>query len=178
MLFWPEFGGAAATAVLFGLLFKTRLIPALAIGAMVMLAGGAAVLSGVAHGPDALVLVGSGMIGLGVGGSVSPALFMAGLSLASASIQRVFALIELLRGVAAFLVAPILLDLAQTVRGGPPRGTGIAIWVCFGLAAGGGLVAALVFVLGGARLQRPDLETWVEGEEPAFESPPLAARLR
>ena len=178
MLFWPEFGAAVASAILFGLLFRTRFVPLLALGGMVMLAGGAAVLSGVVHGPDALVIIGSGLVGLGVGASVSPALFIAGFSLASAQIQRVFALIELLRGVAAFLIAPVLAHLALTVASSPKSGTAIAIWVCFGIVVGGGLLAAYLLILGRARLQRPDLERWGQGEEPAWESPPLLAGIR
>ncbi|MCW2966816.1 MAG: putative transrane efflux protein [Solirubrobacteraceae bacterium] len=178
MLFWPEVGAAAATAVLFGLLFRTRFVPLLPFAGLVMLAGGAAVLTGVATGPNSLVVIGSGLVGLGVGASVSPALFMTGFSLKSEQIQRVFALVELLRGVAAFMVAPILLHVAQTVGGNPKAGTQVAMWVCFGLAAGGALIAAAVFALGGATLREPDLEPWLEGERPALESPPLAARLR
>lgn len=178
MLFWPEFGAAVASAILFGLLFRTRFVPLLALGGMVMLAGGAAVLSGVVHGPDALVVIGSGLVGLGVGASVSPALFIAGFSLASGQIQRVFALIELLRGVAAFLVAPVLVHLAMTIGSSPRSGTSTAIWVCFGIVAAGGLFAASLLILGRARLQRPDLERWENGEEPAWESPPLLAGIR
>ncbi len=66
MLFWPELGAAAAAAALFGVLFRTRFIPLLPFAGMVMLSGGAAVLSGVAGGPQALVVVGSGLVGLGV----------------------------------------------------------------------------------------------------------------
>jgi MFS family permease len=178
MLFWPEFGAAIASAILFGLLFRTRFVPLLALGGMVMLAGGAAVLSGVVHGPDALVLIGSGLVGLGVGASVSPALFIAGFSLASAQIQRVFALIELLRGVAAFLIAPVLVHLAMTATSSPKSGTTTAIWVCFGIVVGGGLFATFLLLLGRARLQRPDLKRWGQGEEPAWESSPLLAGLR
>ncbi len=178
MLFWPEFGAAAGTAVLFGFLFRTRFVPVLAVSGMAMLAGGAALLSGVARGPEALVVIGSGLVGLGVGASVSPALFIAGFSLRSAQIQRVFALVELLRGVAAFIAAPLLLHLAMTVAPSPARGISTAMWVCFGLAAAGGLFALCLFVLGGARLQRPDLERWDSGDDPAWRSPPLARRIR
>jgi MFS family permease len=177
-LFWPEFGAAVFTAVLFGLLFRTRFVPLLVCGGMLTLSGAAAVLSGVANGGDAIVAVGSGMIGVGVGASVSPALFLAGFSLKSAQLPRVFALVELLRAVAAFMVAPVLLHLAQTVGGGPAAGTKTAIWVCLGLAAGGVLLAAYLYALGRARLQVPDLEPWLEGERPAIESPPLAAGVR
>jgi MFS family permease len=178
MLFWPEFGAAVGTAVLFGFLFRTRFVPVLAVGGMAMLAGAAALLTGVAHGPEALVLIGSGLVGLGVGASVSPALFITGFSLASAQIQRVFALVELLRGVAAFIATPLLLHLAMTVAPSPARGISTSMWVCFGLAAGGGLFAVCLLVLGGARLQRPDLERWENGEEPAWHSPPLVGRIR
>ena len=145
---------------------------------MAVLAGGAALLTGVGHGPAVLVVVGSGLIGLGVGASVSPALFIAGFSMRSAQIQRVFALVELLRGVAAFIAAPLLLHLAVTISPTPAGGIGLAMWVCCGIAAGGGVVALYLFLLGRARLQRPDLERWNAGDEPAWDSPPLAATVR
>jgi MFS family permease len=178
MLFWPEFGAAALTAVLFGASFRTRFIPIVPLVGMFMLSGGAAVLTGVSSGADALVAVGSALVGFGVGASVSPALFTAGLSLQSTQIQRVFALIELLRGVAAFMVAPILLHLSRTVGESQAEGTEIAMWVCFGLAAGGGLFAAYLYALGRVRLRRPELDPWLEGERPALDSPPLLAGIR
>jgi MFS family permease len=178
MLFWPEFGGAVATAFIFGALFRTRFVPLVAISGMVLLSGGIVLLIGAVTGPHALVVVGAGVVGLGVGASVSPALFISGFSLPSAQIQRVFALIELLRGVAAFMVGPIVLHLAMTAAPQPSSGIHTALWVCFGLAAGGGLFATYILLLGRARLQRPDLERWVEGEEPAWTSPPVAAGIR
>jgi MFS family permease len=178
MLFWPEFGGAVVTAVLLGALLRTRFIPVLAFTGMLLLAGGAAILSGVSNGAQTIVLIGSGLVGLGVGASVSPALFICGYSIASTQIQRVFALVELLRGVAAFMVAPVLLHLAMTVAKTPAAGTPVAIWVCFGLAAGGAVLSASIFRLGGARLQRPDLERWERGDGPAWKSPPLSAGIR
>ncbi|MGZ4181129.1 MAG: hypothetical protein ACXVUL_10685 [Solirubrobacteraceae bacterium] len=124
------------------------------------------------------MLVGSGLVGLGVGASVSPALFIVGFSLLSARLQRVFALVELPRGVAAFMVAPIVLHLAMTVGSSPSAGMGTAAWVCAGIAAGGGLFAIALFTLGRARLQRPDLGAWDSGDEPAWYSPPLLAGVR
>lgn len=178
MLFWPEFGAAVTAAILFGAVFRTRFVPVLALTGMAMLSGGAAVLTGVTGGSDVLVIVGSGLVGLGVGFSVSPALFIAGFSLASAQIQRVFALVELLRGVAAFLATPLLLHFAMTVAATPQAGTQAALWVCLGIAAGGGLFALYILILGRAKLERPDLERWEQGEEPAWESPPLLAGIR
>jgi MFS family permease len=176
LLFLPEFGAAVLTAALFGALFRTRFTPLLAIGGLVMLAA-AALVTGLASGGDAVVAVSTALIGLGVGASVSPALFIAGFSLRSAQIQRVFALVELLRGVAAFLAAPVLLYLAMAIGASPATGTRAAAWICLAIAAGGGLAAAALFLLGGGRLQKPDLDRWTEGE-PAWDSPPLGARLR
>ncbi|HKN92983.1 MAG TPA: MFS transporter [Thermoleophilaceae bacterium] len=178
MLFWPEFGAAVATAAAFGLLFRTRFVALLAFLGLLMLAAGAAVFTGVTSGGDAVVLVGSGLVGLGVGASVSPALFTAGFSLKNEQLPRVFALIELLRGVAAFMIGPILLHVAQTVGGNPQSGTKTAIWICLGIALAGAAISALVVLLGRARLQSADLDTWLEGEGPAIHSPPLFAAVR
>jgi MFS family permease len=178
MLFWPEFGAAVATAVVFGLILRTRLIPVLALGGLVALAAGAIVLTSVGDGPNSLVTVGSGLVGLGVGASVSPALFTAGFSLPSEQIQRVFAVVELLRGAAAFMVAPIILHLSKTVAATPAAGIRDGVWVCFGIAAGGALVAGYLYVLGRVRLRPPKLERWLEGDGAAFASPPLGAGIR
>lgn len=172
LLFLPEFGAALATAALFGALFRTRYTPVLALSGLVLVCVAAAILSGVASGGDGRVLAGAALVGLGVGASVSPALFIAGFSLKSEKIQRVFALIELLRGVGAFLFAPVLLFFVSlsSLRAGA--------WLCLGLAAAGTLGAVALFLLGRPRLQQPDLESWQEDGEPAWESPPLLARTR
>ena len=177
LLFLPEFGAAIVTAVLFGALFRTRFTPLLAIGGLCVLTAAAALLTGLATGGGMLVAAGSALIGFGVGASVSPALFIVGFSLRSAQIQRVFALVELLRGVTAFLAAPILLYLATAIGTSLAAGTRAAIWICLGIAASGGLTAVALFALGGARLQAPDLTRWNEGE-PAWTSPALLARTR
>jgi MFS family permease len=178
MLFWPEFGGALATAAVFGALFFTRWVPVLAFSGLVILAGGAAILTGAANGSDALVVVGSGCVGIGAGASVSPALFMSGFSLESPLLPRVFAMIELLRGVAAFLTGPILLHLAMTTGAKPQDGLRTATWVTLGIAAVGAVLVLTIWVLGRARLQRPDVEGWLAGDGPAIESPALGATLR
>lgn len=178
LVFLPEFVTAVATAILFGWLFRTRFTPVLAFGGMVALAAAAALAIGaVDGGSSVLVAVTTGLIGLGVGASVSPALFIAGLSLRSAQIQRVFALVELLRGVTAFLVAPVLLFVASAVSTSQVVGLRVGVWTCLGLAVGGALAAGGVFVVGRGRLQTPDLVRWQEAGEPAWHSPPLFARL-
>lgn len=173
MLFWPEFGGAILTALVFGAIIFTRFVPAMAFCGVLVLALAGAILSGVATGGDAIVLCGAAAIGIGVGASVSPALFSTGFSLASRQLPRIFALIELLRGVAAFLAAPLLLHLSETVGASPSVGIETAVWVAAGIALLGAALAAAIFIRGAARLKRPDLELWLEGEEPALHSPPL-----
>lgn len=173
VLFSPEFGGAILTAFLFGAIFFTRFVPSMAFSGLVVLIGAGLILTGVATGGDAIVLIGTGVLGVGVGASVSPALFSTGFSLPSGQLPRIFALVELLRGVAAFLAAPLLLHLSETASTKPAVGIETAVWVTTGIAAAGAVFAAAVFLSGRARLQQPDLERWLEGEEPALHSPPL-----
>jgi hypothetical protein len=92
----------------------------------------------------------------------------------------VFAIVELLRAVAAFMIAPVFAHFATTVGGSTIAGTGIVLWIGLGLAVAGGGIAVLLYVLGGARPQTPDLERFLAGEAPAWYSPPLlqAARRR
>ncbi len=113
-----------------------------------------------------------------MGASVSPALFIAGFSLDSRILPKVFALVELLRGVAAFMVAPVLLHVAQTTGGSPVAGLKTSLWVSLVIAAAGGIGAVVLLLLGRARLQRPDIDRWQKGEGPAWHSPRLAAALR
>jgi len=79
--------------------------------------------------------------------------------------------------VTAFLVAPILLFLATVIGASAAAGMHAAIWICLGIAAGGAVAAVALYTLGGGRLHAPDLDRWTNGE-PAWESPPLLARLR
>lgn len=178
ILFFPELGGAVFTAFLFGALIRTRFVPALAWTGLVALAGGAAVLTGVATGPDSLVIVGSGLVGLGVGSSVAPALFSVGFSLRAAQLQRVFAMLELLRGAAAFAAGPIIVHLAMTTGASKADGIQNAIWVCFAIVVTGAIVSLYIFILGRGKLQVPDIAHWEKTGEPAWHSPPLAAGIR
>jgi hypothetical protein len=76
------------------------------------------------------------------------------------------------------MVAPIFVHFAATVGGSENAGTGIALWIGFGLALGGGLVGVVLYALGGARPQTPDIPSFLAGKSPAWYSPPLLARLR
>lgn len=178
LLFLPQFGGALLAAAIFGVLFTTKWTKVIALAGLLMVAAGAAIMTGVSTGSEALVWVGTGALGFGVGASVAPALFVAGFSLPSNNIARIFAVIELLRAVAAFSVAPILAHIAQTVGGSPAAGTRTAMWICFGIALGGALLAVYLFVLARAKPHHPQIDRWIGGAEPAFDSPALAAALR
>jgi nucleotide-binding universal stress UspA family protein len=109
---------------------------------------------------------------------VTPALFLAGFSLRSASVQRVVAILELLRAVAAFMIAPILVHFATTLTGYPTPAMSTALWVCFGLSPGGAVAFACLYVLGGVRPRAPAVERWKDGQEPAWDSPALLAAVR
>jgi hypothetical protein len=87
-------------------------------------------------------------------------------------------MLELLRGAAAFAAGPIILHLAMTTGGSAAAGTQIAVWVCFAIVATGALVSLYVFILGRGRLQVPNIAHWEESGEPAWDSPPLGARIR
>jgi hypothetical protein len=90
---------------------------------MVFLAAGILVLRAAVPPTAGLALAGSALVGVGVGASVTPALFLIGFSVRSPSIQRVFSISEMLRAVAAFVVAPVLLRFAVTVTGRPTPST-------------------------------------------------------
>jgi hypothetical protein len=178
LLQFPEFIAALITAVLLGVLFRTRGLHYLVLGGMLSLIAGILVLQSQLPPSSARMALGSGLIGLGVGGSVAPALFIAGFSLRNNALQRVFAIIELLRAVAAFAVAPVLVHVAATVGGSPAAGTRTALWICFGIASGGTLFAISLYVLARLRPPAPALEVWMSGEAPAWYSPPLLDRIR
>jgi len=178
LLYLPEVAGAAITAVVLGVVLKRRAIHYLPLVGMLFLAAGIAVFRIHVPSSEAATLVGSGLTGIGLGATVAPALFVAGFSLPSASLQRVFAIVELMRAVAAFMIAPIFAHLAATVGGSVDAGTGIALWIGLALALGGAVIGVAIYVLGGARPQTPDIERFVAGEAPAWYSPPLLARVR
>jgi MFS family permease len=178
LLFLPELGGALLTAVILGVVLKRREVHYLPLAGMVFLAAGIAVFRIQVPPTQTLTLIGSGLTGIGLGAAVAPALFVAGFSLPAASLQRVFAIVELLRAVAAFMVAPVFAHFAMTVGGDPKTGTGIVLWIGLGIAIAGALVAVALYALGRARPQTPDLERFMNGGGAAWYSPPLLAAVR
>jgi nucleotide-binding universal stress UspA family protein/MFS family permease len=178
LLYLPELGGAIVMAFVFGIVISRTAMHYLPLVGMALLAAGIVVFRIALPANQPLVLLGSALTGLALGATVAPALFVAGFSLQSASLQRVFAIIELLRAVAAFMVAPILAHFAVTAAADLNVGTGYALWIGFGLAVGGAVFGVAIYVLSGARPQRPDLDEFIDGDSPAWYSPPLLARLR
>ena len=106
---------------------------------MVFLAAGILVFRIQVPSNEGLTLVASLLTGIGLGATVAPALFVAGFALRATNLQRVFAIVELLRAVAAFMIAPIFAHFALNVSGGLNEGVGIALWIGFALAILGGV---------------------------------------
>jgi MFS family permease len=178
LLYLPELAGAILTAVLLGLVINKRALQYLPVSGMVFLAAGIAVFRIQLPPTQAQTLIASGLLGIGLGATVAPALFSAGFSLPAATLQRVFAIVELLRAVAAFMIAPVFVHFALTVGGDPTTGTGIALWIGLGLAVAGTVVPVLIYVLSGARPETPQLARFLNGEGPAWHSPTLLAAAR
>jgi MFS family permease len=178
LLYLPELAGAILTAFALGIVITRREMHYLPLAGMVFLAAGIAMFLVQTPPSQTLTLIGSALTGIGLGASVAPALFVAGFSLPSANLQRVFAIIELMRAVAAFMIAPVFAHFAATVGGNLQSGTRIALWIGLGLAVGAAVIAVALYALGGARPQTPDLERFMAGERPAWYSPPLLAAVR
>ena len=175
LLYVPELGGAVITAIAFGMVISRRLFHYFVLAGMIFLAAGILVLRAAIPPTTGLALAGSALVGVGVGASVTPALFLIGFSVRSPSIQRVFAISEMLRAVAAFLVAPVLLHFAVTQTGLPTPAMSTALWICFGLAAGGALAGVLLYLLGGVHPSASALAS-VDGRPGAGLGVPAAAR--
>ncbi|OEV12809.1 MFS transporter [Streptomyces nanshensis] len=178
LLYLPEVGGAVIAAVAFGRVFRTRLLHFYVLGGLTFLSVGIAVMNAAEPPTAPLIAVGSGLVGVGVGSSVVPALFIAGFSLRSNQVQRVFGIVELMRAVAAFMIGPILMYIATTAESNLVSGTRDALWICFGLGVAGAVLGAALYVVGGVRHPpKPSVQGWMSGEQPGWDSPPLFAGL-
>lgn len=170
--------GVGAGALLFRAVLRTRWLPALTFGGLASVAVGGGVLLVAVPGRDLTgIALAALLLGFGAGAGVTPGLFMAGLSVPSSRIGPTFALVELLRSEAAFLLAPVLLRVAM---GGADlsRGVWFSSLVVLVITAASAVVLLGLLLLGGVRPHRPDLEGWLGGDSAAFHSPPLAAVLR
>jgi len=178
LLFLPEVAGAVITAVVLGLVLDKLFIHYLPLVGMGFLAAGIAVFLIEVPASQPLALTASLLTGIGLGATVAPALFVAGFSLRATNLQRVFAIVELFRAVAAFMIAPIFVHFASSVGGSLADGVRIALWIGLGLALLGAALAVVTYALGGARAQTPDIDNFIAGRSAAWYSPPLLARVR
>lgn len=177
----PMVGGLVLAAVLFGPLLSSRWLPAYAgTGLVALLAAGGLLLVPDAGGGGAAVLAAIGLLGYGAGASVAPGLFLAAFGVPSKQLGRTFALVELLRSEAAFLIAPLLLHLAvfQATPDALPGRIGTAVLVSLTLTGVGVLVVAGLYLSGRPRMHAPDLTAWLGGDAQALNSPKLARLLR
>lgn len=175
----PMLIGIAIGAVLFKRLLPGRWLGALTLSGLVAVAAAGAALLGLHPGSaSVLVPVCALLLGFGAGGAVAPGLFMGGLSVPSNQLGPTFALVELLRSEAAFILAPVLAYVAESSQPTLSGGIHLAIGVTFGLVVI--ILPALVGVLaaGGVRPHRPDLSGWLEGTTTAYRSSPIVAALR
>ena len=115
LLYLPEAAGAVITAVVLGLVLDKLFIHYLPLIGMGFLAAGIAVFLIEVPPSQPQTLVATFLTGIGLGATVAPALFVAGFSLRALNLQRVFAIVELFRAVAAFMIAPIFVYFAATV---------------------------------------------------------------
>jgi MFS family permease len=182
LAFWPQVVGALITAALLGFLFRTRFLPVLAFSGMVLLIVGGTLL--VLYMPDmgrAYLLATVSLLGLGAGATVSPGLFLAGWSLPARIIGRIFALIELVRSVADFILSPVMSKIAAVTSSQTPldlAGVHEALWLTVLINLAGTLFIAVLYALGGKLLPRPNLDVWLEKNGTAITSPPLLAAIR
>ncbi|MFF3753586.1 MFS transporter [Streptomyces sp. NPDC002018] len=177
VLVTPQIVGVFIAAVLFRRLLATRWTQYLALSGTVSVAVGAAVLlTASTANASVIVPVAAFFLGYGAGAGVTPGLFLAGFSVPSAQIGPTFALVELLRSEAAFLVGPVLLHIALTT--GLAQGFHLTVAITLAITVIGGLLLVVLYLLGGARPQPPDLESWLSGRSTAYHSPALAAALR
>jgi MFS family permease len=170
--------GVIAAALLFKRVLRTRWLPVLALSGLGVAGVAGALLLGLGPGRAIWIVAGTGiLLGFAAGAGVTPGLFMAGLSVPSGRLGPAFAMVELLRSEAAFLIAPIVVQIV-VLSSDPAQGIRLAVLILVLLCVVAGALILAVLLLGGARPHAPDLELWVRGEQPAYRSPRLAAAVR
>jgi MFS family permease len=175
----PLLIGIAGGSVLFKRMLPGRWMPVLALSGLLAVGVAAAMLLGLTAGNAAVMVpVAAVLLGFGAGAAVAPGLFMGGLSVPSTKIGPTFALVELLRSEAAFILAPVLAYVAATSLSSLSAGIHLATGIAFGLLAIVAPLLVAVLLLGGVGPHRPDLAGWLAGGTTAYHSPALAAAFR
>lgn len=185
LLFWPEVLGTVIAAGLLAALLRTRFLVLLPFaGMLVLIAAGALMLFLTPHSSASLVLAITGLLGLGAGATVAPGLWVAGFALPSRMIGRTFALVELVRSEADFIIAPVIAAVALAISGGTTltmNGVHDAIGITVLIAIFSTLAVAGIYASGGVGLPQPDLKAWLEKPEekrPAIRSPEMGTAIK
>jgi hypothetical protein len=189
LAFWPMLPTALVGAAALIFLVPTRWLPVLVLGGMLCLIAAAWMLTLLGGSraslppPDAKAIIqgAAALLGLGAGATVSPALWLAGFSLPSKMVGRVFALVEMVRSIADFMLAPVMLEIMHMASWSPqptPHGIATAAWYMLLISGAATLLVSAVYLLGCPALPRPNLEGWLGQNEKAFHSPALLEVLR
>lgn len=180
LLFWPALIASIGASLLFGAVLRTRFVLILPPVGMLCLIVAAGLLTTISPaGGQWLVLVSALLIGVGAGLTVSPGLFVAGLSVQPNLIGRAFALVEMLRLAGAYALVPAFLHFAQIYGMQPTEltaGVRLIFWVIFGLMLATLAITSVIYYIGRARLHPPDLKVYLEENRQALDSPPLVAK--
>ncbi|HTT05961.1 MAG TPA: MFS transporter [Steroidobacteraceae bacterium] len=182
-LFWPQLLGVGLAALLLRALLRTRYLPPLILAGMLTLVAGGWLLMRGAHEAALSIanLAGIGLLGLGAGATVSPALFVTGFALSVKILGRLLALVELVRSVADFLLGPVMLQVARKASVSSSLnvlGIEHGLWILMLLAIASIVLLVVLYFIGSRELPQPDITGWLEHDRPALPSPPLGARLR
>lgn len=182
LVFWPALVSAVAASLLFGRLFNTRYVLVLPLAGMLALLAVAWIMTTLTiHMERGELFWIAFLLGAGAGLTVSPGLFIAGLSVAPTMVGRAFSVIEMLRLAGAFALVPAFVYFAEIFGMAPQKlvlGMHIVFWVSVGLMVVTLASTTVLFFLGGARLHAPDLSAYLERQEEAFASPRLAEVAR
>jgi MFS family permease len=168
---WPQLATLLVAATAFYFLIRTRWLAPFVLVGFVVLTVGTWLLVYVGHaGTKGLTLGVTALLGLGAGATVSPALWLAGFSVSAKLVGRVFALVELIRSEADYILAPVVRKISTTSTAGLGAAHGIrhAAAVTTLVSAASVVACVAVWLLGRMRFEKPDIRRYVEDGEPAL----------
>jgi hypothetical protein len=178
---WPEVAGVLVSAIAFSLLLRTRFVPIfILVGMCFLIASGVLLTQITPSAFETRLLMAAGLLGLGAGATVSPGLDIAAFSLASGMVGRVMALVELVRSLADFILAPVMLEVARLASSdGVLAQTGVttALKITILIVIVLTLFGVALYLAARPGLPRPDFNRYIVGQGTALDSPPLLAAM-